>query len=339
VDDELFDDIEVPAGELTAMEIIESGLYPRFTFFHCATRTKWFGFIPQKANLLVSAYSMTQGYGKHAGDGFLREARTAAKDARVVFVDSGLITPMLAVANGKLEPDSVHKWLERTDTVAYTAWELYKGGCKNGVIAAMDVPSTAPGREESGISFEEGIKFTLRNAITMANTDIPPGWKRVYMAQGREPSEFIDTMKMYEAEGLLDEVRSGDAWLGIGGVNKKKSPTLDNIVREVREYLGDGHIHALGVAGERIAPLAARNVVQSSDATSAVMTVTKNAGPYAIRGPRPTFLLNALWAAAAMRYDTLLARRIKELEEREYVQQDEMFLDGFEHGYIKEVTA
>jgi hypothetical protein len=331
-DPTLFDEADLAPSEdeLTAADIRHPGLYPRYTFFHVTARTEYLSLISKKINWLGSVYSLTQGYTKGAPtDNWLREAEKHAKDARIAFIDSGAISTLLRFARGKGTQDDIRNWLERHDLVVDTAWRLYKAGVETGIVAAMDLPSTAIPLEDAGFTWEEGLDITFKNAVRMSESSIPPGWKPIYMVQGREPDEFVRCAQMFDEAGLLNQVREGNAWLGIGGIHKVKSPTLDNIIKAVRNELGpDGHIHALGLAGPRSAPFAARNIINSSDASTTQMQVTKNLPPYRIEGPRPTFLLNALWAAGFLRHDTILARKIAALEAQEMRDQDEIPLEA-----------
>lgn len=326
----LFEEELAPSeDELTTADIREPGLYPRFTFFHATARSKYLSLIPKKINWLGSTFSLTQGYTKGAPtEAWLVEAEQYAHNARIVFLDSGAISTLLRFDRGKGTPEQVREWLERQDLVLETAFRLQKAGCNEGIVAAMDLPSTAIDLERVGFKFQEGLDITFRNALAMSVAVVPEGWRRIYMVQGREPKEFVECAQRYDEAGLLDEVREGKSLLGIGGIHRVKSPALENTVIAVRKVLGEGHIHALGVARARAAPLAARKLIDSSDAASTQLQVTKNLEPYHITGPRPTFLLDALWAAAMLRHDTLLARKIAELEANDqFMDQEELAFD------------
>jgi hypothetical protein len=148
------------------------------------------------------------------------------------------------------------------------------------------------------------------------------------MAQGVRVEEYLDCTERYADLGLLDDVRKGKAWLGVGGTRNVSTASLYNIYEKIRERLGDdGHIHALGIARpKQLTFMTSRDWVQSSDATTGTIDVVNNRGPYRTLGARPVYLTYAMFAASALRHDTLLARAIKAADELPRIEQEELLV-------------
>lgn len=302
--DELFDLEVAPTGG----EIRDPGLHPGFQFFMSNLLAEYLACAPGRINALLSGYDLIFRQG-------LTTALRNAKYARAMFLDSGAISPLMACMRDKVTPQDVHTWLDRTDELVALAWQIHEAGSPPGVLAAMDLPAYARMLEPAGITVEQGEAITMKNAELMMEQVLPPGWRPVFTSQGVTLDDHRRCMAAYQANGVLGEVRAGRAWLAVGGMAFETQPDRVRVIhQEVREILGDGHIHGLGVGRlEVLVPLVRRGLIDSADVSSPFQEVRYNRGPFMIPGmaTRPSFLVYALHAAAALRTEAELAVAIR----------------------------
>ena len=297
---------ELPDGPATA-ELRDPGLHPRFQLFISNLMTGYLSVAPNRVNALVSAYHLLASDSK--ADAVVRDL----VNARAVFLDSGCISTLLACLAGNLPAAAVHEWLKRTPDVLALAWQLHDQGVGPGVVAAMDLPAYAGMLDAAGITVDAAEQITLANAQLMMASELPPGWRAVYTSQGVSLADHERCLAGYEDLGVLAAVRRGEAWLAVGGMAFEDSDNRVHVIHEaVRDTLGPGHIHALGVTRlPTLVPMMRNGWVDSADSSSTAQEVRYNRGPYQVRGPRPTFLADALHAAAALNAEAELAAALR----------------------------
>lgn len=293
----------------TTAELRDPGLFPGFKLFVAQT-PNFMGYLacaPFRINTLMSEY-LSRWYG---GVGAWRRY---ISDARYVFLDSGAITALLRCAKGQVGADHVYEHLARQDQVIAMAHQLYNDGAPVGVVNAMDLPAYRGLLEPAGLTVEQAEAITVDNAVKMLSADLPPGWKPVFASQGVSIADHERCLERYDRAGILDPVRSGDAWLSVGGMafDVTSDGRVHQVHRRIRQLMGpDAHIHALGVGRlETLTPMVRRGWVNSADSSRPCQSVRYNRGPYHIDGPRPTFLLEALHAASSLQWEADLAMRV-----------------------------
>ena len=297
--------------EITSKQIQDAGLYPGFIYFHANTETRWLDFIPGRCNILQNAYLL---------ENFDFGDVDRLHDARIVFLDSGALSPLVAVTKGQTPPYTVLEWMDRQDMVLKWAHNLHQAGVTRAVVASLDLPQYDTILKPAGVSRSVAMELTLRNAKQFAKAwydgELPPGFTPVFPAQGVRIEEYLECMDALDDYGILGMIREGEAWLAVGGARDASPPALLTICRSIRERLGPvGHIHSLGIGRmNQLVPLARMGYVNSSDSSSTTTEVLFNRGPYAFRSdrqPRPRFLTEAQWAAAALHYEARLAQALE----------------------------
>lgn len=302
-DDRMLDLPDLPGND----ELKNPGLHPRVRLFVSNLLTGYLRYAPMRINALVSAYAML-GENQN-GRSNMRHTIADLPFARTLFLDSGAITPLLLCSRGKAKPDQLMAWLERTNDVVDLAWLLEANGVAEGVVAAMDLPGYASLLATAGLTVPQAEAITLRNAETMLAAELPPRWLPVFTSQGVSLEDHQRCLDGYERLGVLAAVREGRAWLAVGGMAFEGETTRIHAVhRYVRERLGAGHVHALGVSRlHALVPMVHRGWVNSADSSSPAQEIRYNRGPYRVTGPRPAFVWEALHAASALYYEAELA--------------------------------
>jgi hypothetical protein len=305
--------LDPPTG---TAELRDPGLYPDVRLFVSNRLTNYVRVAPGRINALVSAQYLWE-----SGKNQTEEATRNMPSAREAFLDSGVITPLLQVLNGREDakgnikgPEVVHNWLEvGHDTIVRMAWDMHDAGAALGVIAALDLPAYPDMLDAAKLSLEQAEEISIANAELMLEADVPHGWRRLFTTQGRSLEDHQRCMHAYAALGVLDEVRAGNAWLAVGGMAfEGVDERVWSVHRAMREQLGEGHIHALGVSRLNVlVPMIRQGWVNSADSSSPAQEVRYNRGPYRIRGPRPTFLADALFAANALLAEAELAKALE----------------------------
>lgn len=291
--------------------------YPRFTFFTSNWLTGYVRQVPGELNALVSAWNLTQNKGS------FEDARRDLPSARSVFLDSGALSPLWVIERGKGDMTLLHDWLGRQSTLVEIAWDLFTAGVLNGVAACLDMPCVPGLLDKVGMSTQEAVAFTIRNATDWHAVELPPGWRPVYVAQGWTVQDYATCMHAYEDLGIMNDVRAGKAWLAVGSTLVRRPPSLYTVHAHARKLLGKGHIHALGIARpDSLAYMARRGWVNSADASSSAASVIYNRGPYRVAGPRPTYLCHALFAASAQYEEALLADALATADGEEIYEQE-----------------
>lgn len=296
------------AGDPATSELRDPGLYPGVQFFVSNWLTGYLPLAPGRINALVSGYNLL------TNASALADAKADVVHARTLFLDSGAISTLLACLRGSGKAEDVHAWLPRTPELVALAHQLHDAGAPPGVVAAMDLPAYADMLGAAGISVEEAEAITLANAATMLAQEVPPGWQKVFTSQGVTLADHERCMASYEQLGVLAAVRAGTAWLAVGGMAfEDQMERVHQVHARIRQLVGDtGHIHALGVSRLPVlVPMLRRGWVQSADSSSPAQEIRFNRGAYQLRGPRPTFLANALHAANALYAEAELAQAIE----------------------------
>lgn len=289
-------------------ELRDPGLYPGFRLFISNRLTEYVRSAPGRINALVSAQYV---FGRAD---IYRRYLESLPSAREVCLDSGAITPMLQVLHGKAERDVVHDWLDvGHDIILKQAWDIHDRGVALGVVSSLDLPSYPDMLDASGLTIYEAQSITLTNTQRMLEADVPPGWRKLFALQAHTVEDLNSALRDYDALGVLDSVRAGDAWLSVGGVAfENQAERVWSLYRGAREVLGEGHIHALGISRLPVlVPMIRKGWVQSADSSSPAQEVRYNRGPYRVNGPRPTFLADALFAASALLAEADLAHAIE----------------------------
>jgi hypothetical protein len=321
--DRLFVDGEsVPGND----ELRDPGLHPGFQLFVANLLTGYLRYAPQRINALVSAFfylhrdAQRQNVGVHSDLLDLSYART-------VFLDSGAISPLLGVTRGTHTPEYLRWYVQQTDLVVGLAHKFADLGIKDGVVAMLDLPAYVDLLAGAGLSVAEAHEVTLSNARQMAKAELPEGWRPVFVSQGLTLNDHMAVMAEYESIGALDMVRAGNAWLSIGGVAfEGATQRIHTVAKAVRNKLGEGHIHILGVNRlHALIPMVRHGWVNSCDSSSPAQEIRFNRGVYHTDGPRPTFLWEAMHAASALYYEATLAMELKRLANEPLYEQEELF--------------
>jgi len=320
-----------PDLEAQAEEELESPLADLdFTFFHANSLSYWLRNVPGKVNWLASAWYLEhtkQTNPKHQypeyqalpNDATYRSGAQCDDGAYagMVFLDSGLLTPIGRVIKGHGTTAEVDAWLADQGLVQRWAWRLHEAGTPPSVAAMIDHNAAPKFLQAVERTWEESLDWTLRNAEAWGEHELPPGWKHVYVVQGTNVDQAAQCLEAYELLGVLDAVRAEQAWLAIGSIATTKPPALDHRVVAVRRAVGPvGHIHVLGVAAPKyLEHMVARGWCQSSDSASVAQQVRGNNGPYAVPNipgngvsrptmlPRQMYFYYAQFAAAARWHD------------------------------------
>lgn len=262
-----------------------------FRFYHCTPdRSDYLLEVPHRLNILVST--------KRVNDRPMGITRHLPL-AKSVFLDSGLITWLKLVESGKATLADVTNWMRQQDKVREWAHKLHALGVKSGVAAMMDHPCEPWLLEKAGTTVEAAVKATIENAAHWRTADLPPGWKRVYVAQGWTLKDYGGCMDAFEELGILDEIRRDEAWLAAGTTCMRKPPELYGVYDFLRKRLGTGHLHALGIARpEWVAHMVHRGWIQTADSATASIAVAFNRGKAQWHGKgRPNYLVRAMYAA------------------------------------------
>lgn len=307
----------------SAAELRDPGLYPEFRLFVSNRLTEYVTYAPGRINALVSAH-----VGYLAPEVFDRYL-THLPAAREVCLDSGVITPLLQVMHGKARPDVVHEWLEAGhEAIVAQAWRIHNAGVVRGVVSALDLPSYADMLRASQITIAQAQAVTLDNTARMLEESVPPGWAKLFVLQAHTMTELDEALDAYAALGVREAVRSGAAWLSVGGLAfEDEGERVRGMYRRAREWLGTGHIHALGINRSQVlVPMILDGWVNSADSSSPVQEIMYNRGPYRVMGPRPTFLANALFAANALLAEVELARAIEYAQTQPRYEQEGLLL-------------
>lgn len=312
------EDMEAEVGYSHA-DVRDTGLYPRYVHFHSNVRNEYLALIPGKVNALVSEWWMRARNGSQMD---------LMPHARMMFLDSGAITPMAKCAKGLLLPEDVRNWLKGQPDLLARTHALYERGVTSGIVGHMDVPQYPGGLAAAEIDPGEAMEITLENARTFVelSRELPPGWKPAFMLQGPTQAAYLDCIAVYESLGIIAMAQRGEAWLAVGGTLATAPPALYTIYKTVREAVGpDPHIHALGVSREReLVYMARRGWIDGSDSSSAAQAVIYNTGPYHTDGPRSNFFGEACFAAQATYMDAKLARLLTEADASEVFEQAEL---------------
>lgn len=311
------------AGDPNTTELRDPGLYPGVQFFVSNWLTGYLPLASGRINALVSGYNLL------TNASALVSALTDATHARALFLDSGAISTLLACMRGNGTAAEVHAWLKRTPEVVALAHQLHDAGAPPGVVAAMDLPAYQDMLAAAGISVLEAEGITLDNAAVMLEQSVPPGWRKVFTSQGVTLIDHERCMASYERLGVLAAVRTGRAWLAVGGMAfEDHAERVHAVHQRIRNMVGPtGHIHALGVSRLPVlVPMLRREWVNSADSSSPAQEIRYNRGAYQVRGPRPTFLANALHAANALFAEAELASAL----ERERRKVDSVQLNWFD---------
>lgn len=306
---------------ITTVDLADTGLYPGYTYFNANTRTGWLQFIPGQVNILVSAYAQ-------ANTNFSDPLETLVH-ARIVFLDSGAISPLIAQVKDKIPAVPVLEWMDQQDTIIQWAHRMHQAGVKQAVVAALDLPLYDSMLEPVGITKAYALELTLRNAKAFAQAwydgALPPGFKPVFSVQGVRVEEYLECMEAFDDFGILGMIRDGEAWLAVGGARDASPQALLTICRAVRERLGQGHIHGLGIGRQsQIVPLHVAGYIDGSDSSATTSEVLFNRGTYALRVDklgRPFFLTQALWATNANHYEATLAAALEKARAGEIFEQ------------------
>lgn len=305
----------------------DPGLHPEFSLFIANLMVGYLQCAPGRINALLSAYQTTQ---IESND---KRVMEMAHHAREMFLDSGGISPLIKCMKGKATAQDVRDWIGRTDLVVELAWRLHDAGSPVGVVAAMDLPAYRDMLGAAGLTVDQGMQITLENAIDMLDRELPPAWKPVFTSQGVSLEDHMRCLEGYQRIGVLDAVRSGDAWLAVGGMAfAGRSDRVHVVHRRVREVVGpEGHIHALGVTRIRtVVPMIQRGWINSADSSSPCQKIRYNLGIYHMEGPRPTFLVEALHAANSLYYEAELAIQLKKADRHPLYEQGELFDDRYD---------
>jgi hypothetical protein len=289
------EDIDVAAEAIEADDDLSSSLDDLdFEFFHANSKSQWLPLVSGKVNWLASVW-------------YLENKNSTVEEgahAQRVFVDSALLSVIGRVIKGKEEPAAVDAWLNDQERVAGWAWRLYEAGSLNGVAAMIDHNASDQFLRAVNRSWSDSLEWTLRNAEAWMDMALPPTWKPVYVVQGTTLAQYEQCMTAYDMLGVLDAVRSGEAWLAIGSIAAKRPPALYTLVESVRHMLGEGHIHVLGIGSkEYLEHMVPRGWCQSSDSASVCMRVVNNTGGYSVVRtdlPRSAFFYYAQFAAEAL---------------------------------------
>lgn len=327
--------MKLPDGALTLLsdleeqpwnkELLDPGLHPGFQLFISNWMADYLRCAPGRINALLSGYNLNH----NPGD--LKRACRAVPSARELFLDSGAITTLLHCVRGNGTPQDVRDWLACTPKLIDTAWLLHEAGGPAGVLAAMDLPAYSDLLAAADLTVGAAHDITLDNAVTMLEAQLPPGWWPLFTSQGVTLEDHLACMGQYEEVGVLDAVRSGRAWLAVGGMAFETSPDrVHGIHRAIREFLGDqGHIHALGVSRlDVLVPMIRHGWVQSADSSSPAQMVRYNRGIYHLDGPRPMFLVEALHAVSALYHEAELATALKKANGQPLYVQDGLGWEG-----------
>ncbi len=289
-------------------DIPDPGLYPGFRFYMSNVLPQYLSVAPGRINALLSGFKLLADRG-------LPEAIQHVRNARTLFLDSGAITPLLYGVRGKTPPVDVRTWLTGTDRLVDLAFTLVDNGSPVGVIAALDLPAYAGMLATAQMTVQEAERITLDNAQALMRRTLPPGWIPVFTSQGVTLDDHRRCMAAYQSVGVLDLVRQGRAWLAVGGMAFESSADRVWTIHEaVRDILGPGHIHGLGIGRiEVLTRLIIRDWIQSADVSSPFQSIKYNRGPYEMPGTtsRPSFLTFALHASAALSVEADLDQALK----------------------------
>lgn len=301
-------------------ELRGTGLWERgFKFGHSNWLTGYLRNVPGQLGALVSAYNLNN------SDSALQAARDDLPNARLVYLDSGCISILVECLKGKADGSKVREWMQNQDLLKLLAHDLYDHGSHEGVVFMMDLPQYGM-LQAADISLEEGMELTIANAEVFFDYahELPTGWKAVYTVQGRTEAQYLKCLRAYNAIGIVNAVREGDAWLAVGGLRDGKPPALYTIYQAIAEYVGEGDrdIHALGVSRTKeLVHMARRGWVTSADSSSSAQEIVYNRGPYQVKGPRPLYLAEALFAANSCRLDAELAQALADADGVEVFDQ------------------
>lgn len=295
---------------ITAAELRDPGLYPRFVNFHASSIIFYLKFVEGKVNVLLSSHQAVENNSR------LEMYRKYAHLSRMLLIDSGAISPIKALLNGKGTKDDVYAWLGKQEAIVEFAWDLHRHGAPDGgVVAAMDLPVFPEMLTAMELTVAEAAAITHDNAAAFRKLELPPTWKAFYAIQGADVNDYEAHLREYEDLGILQDAREGKAWIGIGGSRTRTAQSLFDVYHFVRQHVGpDVWIHALGVGRiPELKYLIGHNLCNSADSASATQEVAYNNCPYfRIYGGMPQYLFDATQAANIMRHDALLARALND---------------------------
>ena len=121
---------------------------------------------------------------------------------------------------------------------------------------------------QAGISKEKAISINRRNALFLAERDIP--CTKVFVIQGETMKDYLESVEWYEREGFFSLENS---WFGIGSVAFRNHIERKEIVRRVMAELPEGvHIHVFGIGSPKYLLELKETGVASVDSTMACMS-------------------------------------------------------------------
>ena len=120
----------------------------------------------------------------------------------------------------------------------------------------------------AGITKEEAVSINRRNALFLAEKDIPQ--IKVFVIQGETLGDYLECVEWYEREGFFS---LENTWFGIGSVAFRDPVERREIIKGIMTELPSGiHVHVFGVGSPKYLLELNEMGVQSADSSIACMS-------------------------------------------------------------------
>ena len=242
-------------------------------YFHCIPdRSDYLKLYPNTFHILASAYRIKK----------FPKIKKYLHLANEIFLDSGMIS---AWKQNEIE------WSDNQQFVLEVAQEINAD-----YVAMLDLPSEPHLLNVNGLTIDEALEITIRNAT--AFLDVNTSAKKIFVIQGWYLQDYHKCIEKYQELGILD---LQNIWIGIGSVCMRSPrkdinqlylykdaivPGLYEVASFIRKQIPNHHIHCFGIGNpERIRKLT-KIGINSFDSASASIQVAFNRGETRIDGPR-----------------------------------------------------
>ena len=265
-------------------------------YFHCTPdRSDYLKLYPNTFHILASAYRIKK----------FPKIKKYLHLANEVFIDSGMIS---AWKKNEIE------WSNNQHFVLEVAQEVNAD-----YVAMLDLPSEPYLLNANGLTTDEALKITIRNAITFLDATTPA--KKVFVIQGWRLQDYHKCIEKYKQLGILD---LQDIWIGIGSVCMRSPrkdinqlylyqdtiiPGLYEVASFIRKQIPNHHIHCFGIGKPKWIQELMKIGINSFDSASASIQVAFNRGETKVNGPRNDKIVYQQFGDAMM----IQEKKIKEI--------------------------